>query len=160
MNEWTEICASPAETARLAARLAPALAAGNVVRLHGNLGAGKTTFVQALARALGVTRPVTSPTFALVQEYPLPDGGIFAHLDLYRMAEGTLLEDIGFDDLLERRAIIAVEWPERAGDVFPPGTIDIRLERDLNRLEDSEVRLIAVRGIPQDEEKANGALQS
>lgn len=141
---WTESVASPAETAKIAQRFAQQLRVGDVVLLHGDLGAGKTTFVQALARALGVDRPVTSPTFALVQEYPLPEGGLFAHLDLYRMAQGTLLEDIGFEELLERGAVVAVEWPERAGNVFPKGAYDVTLRSDPLREDMPDARVVTI----------------
>ncbi len=83
------------------------------IALVGDLGAGKTTFVQGLARGLGVSKNiyVTSPSFSIINEYP---AGLFTlcHLDLYRLGSGDELEFIGFDDLIEDDRIIVVEWPE------------------------------------------------
>ena len=78
---------------------------GGIVALHGELGAGKTALVQGLAAALGVAQPVTSPTFALVLEYPLPDGRRLVHMDLYRLQELEALEAIGFEEYLETKLI-------------------------------------------------------
>ncbi len=101
---------------------------GAVIALHGDLGAGKTTFVQGLAAALGVSRPVTSPTFTLVGEYPLPGGGLLVHMDLYRLRPGTDLDSIGFDEYVNSGAIVAIEWAERAKDVLPPSTIHLHFD--------------------------------
>lgn len=105
---------------------------GGVIALRGDLGAGKTTLMQGVAAALGVTRPVTSPTFALALEYPLPDGRRLVHMDLYRLPEGEDLNSLGFDEYLGSGAIIAIEWAERAADLLPPDTlwIDIRIPED------------------------------
>lgn len=103
---------------------------GAVIALHGDLGAGKTTFVQFLAAALGVSRPVTSPTFTLVGEYALPSGRTLAHMDLYRLDEGADLESIGFDDYLRSGAIVAIEWAERAEGSLPPDTIRMYIDCD------------------------------
>lgn len=104
-----------------AARLATLLAAGDLVLLEGGLGAGKTVFVQGLARGLGLSATVKSPTFTLVHEYTAPAGhgrpGL-AHLDLYRIPEGRDLTDLGLDELLAR-VPAAVEWGGRLADDFP-----------------------------------------
>ncbi len=100
-----------------------------MLALHGDLGAGKTTFVQGLAAALGVDRPVTSPTFALVLEYPLPGGGLLVHMDLYRLKGPDDLDAIGFDEYIESDAIIAIEWAGRAGNRLPADTLHLTLER-------------------------------
>ena len=102
---------------------------GGVIALHGELGAGKTALVQGLAAALGVAQPVTSPTFALVLEYPLPGGRRLVHMDLYRLQEPEALEAIGFEEYLESNDIIAIEWAERAAGLLPAATlhVDIRL---------------------------------
>ncbi len=105
---------TPGDTLSLANEMAPRLAPGAVLLLTGDLGAGKTTFVQALARAWGITRTVTSPTFTLANEYPLPDGGKLVHFDLYRLAIPEGLYDLGLEDALEAGARMAIEWPERA----------------------------------------------
>ena len=102
---------SPEETERAGAALAATLAPGDVVLVSGELGAGKTTFVRGAARALGVTEPVTSPTFVVGHLY---DAGV-AHLDLYRLA-GLDDEDPGLlDPYFGPELITFVEWPERRG---------------------------------------------
>lgn len=101
---------------------------GTVFALHGNLGAGKTTFVQALAAELGVGRPVTSPTFTLVCEYPLESGSRLVHMDLYRLSSSADLDAIGFEEYLRNSSIVAIEWAERAEDTLPPGTLHLTIE--------------------------------
>ncbi len=105
---------SLAETAALAAEVAPLLHAGGTLLLVGDLGAGKTTFVQALAKCYGVTRTVTSPTFTLANEYRLPTGEKLVHFDLYRLASPEGLYDLGLEDALEQGARLLIEWPEQA----------------------------------------------
>ena len=97
-----------------------------MIALQGELGAGKTTFVQGVARALGITRPITSPTFTLVGEYP-GDHLLLVHMDLFRLHSPDDLLTIGFQEYLDRKALLAVEWPERAGDLLPPGTIWVKI---------------------------------
>lgn len=131
-----------------AARFARALdGQGAVVALEGDLGSGKTTFVQALAQALGVRRPVTSPTFTLVCEYPLPDGRRLVHMDLYRLAGASDLDSLGFHEYVLGNDLVCVEWPDRAGDELPSDAIRIHFaigtapeERTLT-LESCSVRL-------------------
>ena len=106
------------ETWALAKELAKELNPGDVVCLEGDLGAGKTTFTQGLAAALGVPGRVTSPTFCIVQEHQSPDV-LLVHMDLYRLHGEEDVEAIGWEDYLSRGAIIAVEWPERAGALVP-----------------------------------------
>ena len=106
------------ETWALAKELAKELKPGDVVCLEGDLGAGKTTFTQGLATALGVPGRVTSPTFCIVQEHQSPDV-LFVHMDLYRLHGEEDVEAIGWEDYLSRGAIVAVEWPERAGSLIP-----------------------------------------
>ena len=101
-----------------------------VFAMHGDLGAGKTTFTQFLAAALGVTRPVTSPTFTLVSEYPLPDGGLLVHMDLYRLRSGDDLDALGFDEYIQGGALVFIEWAERAEDSLPADTIHMTIDLD------------------------------
>ena len=102
--------ASPEETEAVGEELAAGLRAGDLLLLAGELGAGKTTFVRGLARGLGVTTAVQSPTFQLVRVYP---GRIqLAHVDLYRLESGADLGDLGLDDLLDQ-GVVAVEWGDR-----------------------------------------------
>ena len=108
------------ETWKLAASLANELRRGDVVCLEGELGAGKTTFTQGLAAALGVPGRVTSPTFCIVQEHESPEV-LLVHMDLYRLSGEDDVLAIGWEDYLERGAIVVIEWPERAGSLVPAG---------------------------------------
>lgn len=107
--------------------------------LSGDLGSGKTCFVQGLATALGITRPVTSPTFTLVHEYqgtrPL------VHVDLYRLHDSREALMLGMEEYLETEGVVAVEWAERAADIFPPDTLYL----DFRILPDSHSRRITIR---------------
>ena len=116
-----------AATAALARRLAPWLKPGDLVALHGDLGAGKTSFARALIRALsgrdGAEREVPSPTFTLVQTYETPAGPVH-HFDLYRIRSPDELTEIGWDEALGG-GIALVEWPERAGTLLPATRLDV-----------------------------------
>lgn len=97
-----------------------------VVALQGDLGAGKTTLARAICRGFGVADDVTSPTFALVHEYAAPRAPVY-HLDLYRLDGPRDLTNLGWDDIMSDRALVLVEWPERAGDRLPPSTVRLHL---------------------------------
>lgn len=107
----------------MAKKLASTLKPGDVIALFGQLGAGKTTFVQALAKALGVAQTITSPSFVYLKTYPLPKPmAELVHVDLYRLAS---VDDIGSThlfDYLSPRYITVVEWPERIQSILPPHT--------------------------------------
>ena len=118
--------ADVAATEALAARLATTMPARAVVFLHGDLGAGKSTFARAFLRHLGVTGPVKSPTYTLIERYALPDGEA-AHLDLYRIAEAGELDFLGLDELAGDARLWLVEWPERGGRGLPGPDLDLRL---------------------------------
>jgi len=120
----TQTVRSVEETWAVAAELVPELSPGQVIALSGDLGAGKTTFMQGLGFALGVKRPVTSPTFTLSVEYPTPRFKL-VHMDLYRLNGPEDLLAIGFAEYLESGAVVAVEWPERAGDLIPPNAVRV-----------------------------------
>lgn len=98
-----------------------------VIALSGELGAGKTTLAQAICRGYGVTEPVTSPTYAIVQEYSAPRSPVF-HIDLYRIERTDDLEQIGWSDIIASNALVIIEWPERAGDMLPSGHLPIALD--------------------------------
>jgi tRNA threonylcarbamoyladenosine biosynthesis protein TsaE len=98
-----------------------------VIALTGELGAGKTTLAQAICRGYGVTQPVTSPTYAIVHEYSSPHSPVY-HIDLYRIERVGDLEQIGWSDIIASRALVIVEWPERAGDLLPAGHLPIVLD--------------------------------
>ena len=128
------------ETWEVARRLAADLAPGSVVCLEGDLGSGKTTFVQGLAAALGVPGRVTSPTFCLVQEHGADGGPLLVHMDLYRLSSEDDVLAIGWEDFLSRGAILAVEWPERAGDLIPADATHVSFAR----LDGEESRRITI----------------
>lgn len=118
VNEMSITTHSAGETARLGQALGVLLGVGHVVLLSGQLGAGKTTFSKGIAKGLGITDEVTSPTFTIVAEY---EGRIpLAHMDLYRLYEasgtasdvGSLLDQIGWEDYIEGDYAVLVEWPD------------------------------------------------
>lgn len=106
-----------AQTEAVGAALAACLPTDHVLALHGDLGAGKTTFVRGLARAWDITQPVTSPTFNLYTLYKGKRN--LLHLDAYRLESGADLDALMLDDFLESPWCLAVEWPERIADAIP-----------------------------------------
>ena len=132
------VCATEQDTmaagAALAARLRDRLAArrGAVIALHGDLGAGKTTFAKGFARGLGIHEAVTSPTYQLVLEYDSPADAprplTLYHVDLYRIDAEVQLASLAMDDFIHGSGVTLVEWPERAGDTLPDDTIRVRID--------------------------------
>lgn len=119
---------SPGETEAFAAKLAASLPFGSVLALYGNLGAGKTVFARGFARGLGITEPISSPTFTIVQEYPV-NGKYFFHLDLYRIDNSDAAYAFGIDEFLyDQNAMTLLEWPERIEDILPEKTIKLTVE--------------------------------
>lgn len=108
------------------AEFAKELKAGDVIALTGDLGAGKTAMTRAVARGLGITSPVTSPTFTIVQEY---EGGRLPlyHFDIYRVHDEDELFEIGFDDYLHGGGVCMIEWADLAEDLLPENTMNLRL---------------------------------
>lgn len=106
--------------------LGEAASAPLVISLSGELGAGKTTLAKAICDGYGVAEPVTSPTYALVHKYEAEKSPVY-HVDLYRLDNESQLTNIGWDDLLLERALVIVEWPERAGDRMPADHLHIDL---------------------------------
>ena len=119
-------CADEQALATLAARFAPLVCAGGVIHLSGDLGAGKTTFARALLAALGVAARVKSPTYSLLESYPVGDLTVH-HLDLYRIADPGELEWLGLADLTEGRYLLLAEWPERAAGALPAPDLVVNL---------------------------------
>ncbi|MCL1499486.1 tRNA (adenosine(37)-N6)-threonylcarbamoyltransferase complex ATPase subunit type 1 TsaE [Xanthomonas nasturtii] len=105
--------------------LAAVRPASAVVQLHGDLGAGKSTLARALLRALGVTGPIRSPTYTLVERYPLRTGDEAWHLDLYRIGHAGELDFLGLDE--GSASLWLIEWPERGAGVLPPVDLDVEL---------------------------------
>ncbi|MBN8726836.1 MAG: tRNA (adenosine(37)-N6)-threonylcarbamoyltransferase complex ATPase subunit type 1 TsaE [Xanthomonadales bacterium] len=145
------------ELAAVARRLAPAAAAGGVLYLVGELGAGKTTFARALLRALGVGERVKSPTYSLVESYRVGALDVH-HLDLYRIADPGELEWLGLGDLSGPGALLVVEWPERGSGALPQPDLAVQLAHA------GELRALALearspRGIPWLAAAAAGAAE-
>jgi tRNA threonylcarbamoyladenosine biosynthesis protein TsaE len=127
LQQWTTETSSAEETRLLAEHLGRLLEPGDVVALMGELGSGKTLFAQGLARGLDVPASfaITSPTFALVNEYP---GRIpFYHLDLYRITGAAQCLDLGLEDFLYGQGAAAIEWAERLGPELPEGRLEVHL---------------------------------
>ncbi|MCR6495814.1 tRNA (adenosine(37)-N6)-threonylcarbamoyltransferase complex ATPase subunit type 1 TsaE [Thermomonas sp. S9] len=114
-----------AATEALGLRLAQALPARAVAYLRGDLGAGKSSLARALLRGLGVTGTIRSPTYTLVEQYPLTQGALALHLDLYRIGDPGELEFLGLDPDAAR--LWLVEWPQRGRGALPPPDLDIHL---------------------------------
>ena len=117
--------ASADETQTVAARLAALVRAGDLIVLCGDLGAGKTAFTQGLSRALGVTAPITSPTFTLANRYQ-GDNLTVHHLDVYRLARIEEVRDLGLPELVDDRAVTLVEWGDAIAAVLPGGYLEVR----------------------------------
>ena len=118
---------SEAETEQAGADFARALPDGKVVAMYGELGSGKTAFVRGMARGMGLTCRVSSPTFTIVNEYEGPRELI--HFDMYRLGSADELFDIGWEDYLARGGVCAVEWSENVEDALRDA-IHITIEKD------------------------------
>ena len=138
MEFWTQ---SPEETEALGAALASSLLPGQVVAFRGPLGAGKTAFTRGLARGLGVTGPVTSPTYTIVNEYTGGRMPLF-HFDMYRLGSSEELSEIGWEDYLARGGVCAVEWSEIVADALEEPCIRV----DIRQGETENQRKITVEG--------------
>ena len=117
---------NPKETEQMGEILAKKLSPGQVLAFTGGLGAGKTTFTRGLARGLGVGSIVTSPTYTIVNEYLQADIPLI-HFDFYRLSTEEELFEIGWDEYLERDAVLVVEWAERAKNLLPLDTIWVEI---------------------------------
>ena len=117
----------PEQTWEAAAALMESLEPGTVIALHGDLGAGKTCFIQGLAAAMGITDPITSPTYTLIGEY---EGRMkLNHIDLYRLANSVEALGIGLEEYLESDGITAIEWAERAEEILPESMLHVSIEK-------------------------------
>lgn len=121
--------------------LGEAASAPLVISLTGELGAGKTTLAKAICDGYGVAEPVTSPTYALVHKYEAEKSPVY-HVDLYRLDNESQLTNIGWDDLLLERALVIVEWPERAGERMPSDHLHI----DLGYIQGDDSRRVLLAG--------------
>nr|WP_303192269.1 tRNA (adenosine(37)-N6)-threonylcarbamoyltransferase complex ATPase subunit type 1 TsaE [uncultured Blautia sp.] len=105
---------------------------GQIYTLTGNLGVGKTVFTQGVAAGLGITEPVNSPTFTIIQEYE--DGRLpFYHFDVYRIGDLEEMEEIGYDDYFFGQGICLIEWAELIEEILPEKRIEVTIEKDLEK---------------------------
>jgi tRNA threonylcarbamoyladenosine biosynthesis protein TsaE len=128
LRSWTTQTSNPEQTQSLAERLGELLQPGDVVALIGELGSGKTVFSQGLARGLGVPKTfyITSPTFAIINEYP---GRVpFYHLDLYRVSGPDELSELGLEEILYGQGAVAIEWAERLDKELPAERLEVHLK--------------------------------
>ena len=129
------------ETQALEQKLAKLLAPGDVIAYFGDLGAGKTAFTRGVAQGLGITEPVTSPTYTIVNEYLTGRVPLF-HFDMYRLSSSDELFDIGWEDYLARGGVCAVEWSENVEDALQDA-IRVTIEKDA---QEPDTRRITIEG--------------
>ena len=142
IKNQTFISSCENDTEKFAAAIAAAAAPGSVITLNGDLGAGKTVFARGFARGLGITEPVSSPTYTIVQEYELPQGGRLYHLDLYRISGIDAALAFGVDEFLDDpQGLALIEWPDRITGILPPDALSIEIEH----LSDTERRITICR---------------
>ncbi len=123
---------SPEETYELGRKIGLQARPGQVYTLTGDLGVGKTVFTQGVAAGLGITEPVSSPTFTIVQIYE--EGRLpFYHFDVYRIGDIEEMEEIGYDDYFFGKGICLIEWSERIREILPEHPIQITIEKDLEK---------------------------
>ena len=135
---------SPEETYELGRKIGLQARPGQVYTLTGDLGVGKTVFTQGVAAGLGITEPVSSPTFTIVQVYE--EGRLpFYHFDVYRIGDIEEMEEIGYDDYFFGEGICLIEWAELIEEILPDDRISITIEKDLAQRFD--YRRITVEGL-------------
>lgn len=123
---------APRETYDLGFRLGQEAKAGQVYCLDGDLGVGKTVFAQGFAAGLGVSGPVNSPTFTILQMYE--EGRLpLYHFDVYRIGSPEEMDEIGYEDCFYGDGVCLVEWSERIGELLPPGAVHVVIQKDMER---------------------------
>lgn len=129
----------PSEAPDIAQLILQGYPEARVFAFHGDLGAGKTTLIKAMGQELGVADAMSSPTFALVNEYRSGTGDPVYHFDLYRLKDAAELDAIGFSEYVDSGNYCFIEWPQLAEELLPPGTLHVTLEEGANG-----VRLISL----------------
>ena len=123
---------SPEETYELGRKIGLQARPGQVYTLTGDLGVGKTVFTQGVAAGLGITEPVSSPTFTIVQVYE--EGRLpFYHFDVYRIGDVEEMEEVGFDDYISGDGVSLIEWANLIEEILPEHYTEIRIEKDLDK---------------------------
>ena len=122
------------DTQKIAAEFAKTLTVGDVLCMYGDLGVGKTAFVQGLAKGLGICEHITSPTFTIVNEYSgrLP----LYHFDVYRIADSDEMYEIGYEEYVYGNGVSVIEWPQLINDILPEKRYDIEISKDYDKGED------------------------
>ena len=134
MNQQTEVIESfsAEETYALGEKIGQEARPGQVYTLIGDLGVGKTVFTQGVATGLGITEPVSSPTFTIVQIYE--EGRMpFYHFDVYRIGDPEEMEEVGFEDCIYGEGLCLIEWANLIEEILPPAYTQVRIEKDLSR---------------------------
>ena len=122
----------PEETFEVGRKIGMNVKPGQIYTLTGDLGVGKTVFTQGVAAGLGITEPVNSPTFTIIQEYE--DGRLpFYHFDVYRIGDLEEMEEIGYDDYFFGQGICLIEWAELIEEILPEKRIEVIIEKDLEK---------------------------
>ncbi len=122
----------PEETFEVGRKIGMNAKPGQIYTLTGDLGVGKTVFTQGVAAGLGITEPVNSPTFTIIQEYE--DGRLpFYHFDVYRIADLEEMEEIGYDDYFFGHGICLIEWADLIEEILPEKRIEVTVEKDLEK---------------------------
>ena len=135
---------SPEETHALGKRLGAEAKPGDVYTLVGDLGVGKTVFTQGIAEGLGITEPVSSPTFTIVQVYE--EGRMpFYHFDVYRIGGIEEMDEIGYEDCFYGEGVCLIEWSQLIPEILPEQVVRIRIEKDLEQ--GFDYRKITVEGL-------------
>lgn len=123
---------SAEETYQLGVELGKKAQKGEVYTMVGDLGVGKTVFTQGLAQGLGITEPISSPTFTIVQEYD--EGRLpFYHFDVYRIGDISEMDEIGFEDYVYGEGVSLIEWANLIEEILPENRVDITIEKDLTQ---------------------------
>lgn len=138
---------SPQETFALGKRIGETARAGQIYTLTGDLGTGKTVFTQGVAEGIGISEPVSSPTFTIVQEYGsgrLP----FYHFDVYRIGDVEEMEEIGYDDYFFGEGVCLIEWAELIREILPEKRISVTIEKDLSQ--GFDYRRIVLEGLEEE----------
>ena len=135
---------SPEETFALGEKLGREAKPGQIYTLNGDLGTGKTVFTQGFASGLGITEPVNSPTFTIVQQY---DSGRLSlyHFDVYRIGDVSEMDEIGYEDCFYGEGVCLIEWSQLIPEILPEQVVRIRIEKDLEQ--GFDYRKITVEGL-------------
>ncbi|MDY4669493.1 MAG: tRNA (adenosine(37)-N6)-threonylcarbamoyltransferase complex ATPase subunit type 1 TsaE [Oliverpabstia sp.] len=141
---------SAKETFALGKKLGELAQLGQIYTLVGDLGVGKTVFTQGLANGLGITEPISSPTFTIIQEYE--EGRLpFYHFDVYRIGDIEEMEEIGYDDYFFGQGVCMIEWANLIEELLPENIIQVVIEKDLDK--GFDYRRITITGLEGMEEK-------